>query len=132
MASTPKIGAIGWIDLTAPDADGIRDFCQAVVGWNAVPVDMAGCSDFNMSPPGENRPVAGICHVRGSNTALPALWLVYITVANVDASAARCIELGGNVLVGSKDLPGYGRMCVIQDPAGAVAALFTPRDSGVS
>jgi hypothetical protein len=24
---------------------------------------------------------------------------------------------------------GYGRYCVIRDPAGAVAALFTPADS---
>jgi len=28
------------------------------------------------------------------------------------------------VLVGPKDMSGYGRYCVIVDPAGAVSALF--------
>jgi predicted enzyme related to lactoylglutathione lyase len=50
---------------------------------------------------------------------------MYITVADVDASAQRCQELGGKVLDGPRPLAG-GRFCVIQDPAGAVAALFTP------
>ena len=74
-------------------------------------------------------PVAGICHARGDNAALPAQWLLYITVADVDASVERCVELGGQVLVAAKDLPGYGRMSVIQDPAGAVAALFAPAEA---
>jgi predicted enzyme related to lactoylglutathione lyase len=129
MASAPNIGTIGWFDLTVPDAERIRGFYQAVVGWKASPVAMAGCSDFNMIPPGTDHPVAGICHARGDNAALPAQWLLYITVADVDASVARCIERGGRVLVAAKDLPGHGRMCVIQDPAGAVAALFAPADA---
>ena len=48
------------------------------------------------------------------------------TVENVDTSAARCVELGGKVLIEPKGMGGYGRFCVIQDPAGAVAALFQP------
>ena len=126
MATAQKIGTIGWFDLTVPHAEAIRDFYQAVVGWQASPVQMDGCSDFNMTPPGSDHPVAGICHALGNNAAMPAQWLMYITVADVDASVARCTERGGQVLVGPKDLPGYGRMCVIQDPAGAVAALFAP------
>ena len=49
-----------------------------------------------------------------------------LTVDNADASAASCAELGGKVLTGPKNFGGQGRYCVIQDPAGAVAALFTP------
>jgi predicted enzyme related to lactoylglutathione lyase len=56
---------------------------------------------------------------------MPAQWLVYITVEDVDSSASRCIGLGGRVLVGPKRLGG-GRVCVIEDPAGAVAALYQP------
>jgi predicted enzyme related to lactoylglutathione lyase len=64
---------------------------------------------------------------RGENTGLPAQWLIYITVADVEASAAKCVELGGKVLAGPRDLGGQGRFCVIQDPAGAVVALFSPK-----
>ena len=58
------------------------------------------------------------------NAELPAQGLPYITVENLEASAARCEALGGRVLAGPKSAGGQGRYCVIQDPAGAVAALY--------
>lgn len=126
MANAQKVGTIGWLDLTVPDAGAISEFYRAVVGWEVEPVSVGDYSDFNLIPPGAGQPVAGLCHARGQNAALPPCWLIYILVADVDASAARCAESGGEVLVGARDLPGYGRMCVIKDPAGAVAALFAP------
>ncbi len=119
-------GAITWTDLTVDDAEAVRDFYAQVVGWRSEPVDMGGYSDFSMQMPGSGATVAGICHARGSNAGLPSQWLVYISVADVEASAARCRELGGEILVGPKGMGGYGRYCVIRDPAGAVAALFEP------
>jgi hypothetical protein len=52
--------------------------------------------------------------------------LIYITVKSADESAKLCKENGGKVLLGPKDMGGYGRYCVIEDPAGAVCALFEP------
>lgn len=119
-----EIGAISWVDLTVQDADQIRDFYQDVVGWDPSAVDMGGYNDYNMTSPQTKMPNAGICHARGSNADLPAQWLIYITVQDLDQSMARCREKGGKVLSGPKDMAAYGRYCVIQDPAGAVAALF--------
>jgi predicted enzyme related to lactoylglutathione lyase len=119
-------GTITWTDLTVGDAVGIKDFYGAVVGWRAEPVDMGGYSDFSMQLPGSGETVVGICHARGANAELPAQWLVYITVADVQASARRCRELGGEVLVGPRGMGSFGQVCVIRDPAGAVAALFQP------
>ena len=49
-----------------------------------------------------------------------------IVVADVQASARRCAELGGPVLVPPRgDRPTY---CVIRDPAGAICALFQPQE----
>ncbi|MEE9562896.1 MAG: VOC family protein [Thermoanaerobaculia bacterium] len=124
--SKPEIGKIGWTDLTVDNAEEIRDFYTAVVGWKSSSVDMGEYSDYSMVTPDAGEPTAGVCHARGSNAELPAQWLIYITVADVDASAASCVELGGQVLAGPKNFGGQGRYCVIQDPAGAVAALFTP------
>lgn len=119
-------GSITWTDLTVGNAEELRRFYGEVVGWRSEPVDMGGYSDFSMLAPGSGRCVAGICHARGGNADLPPQWLVYITVEDVEASAARCRELGGRVLAGPRSLGGTGRYCVIQDPAGAVAALFQP------
>jgi predicted enzyme related to lactoylglutathione lyase len=120
------VGAITWTDLTVNNAEAVRDFYSQVVGWQTEPVDMGGYSDFNMKSPTSQKTIAGICHARGANADLPAQWLLYITVENVDASATRCVELGGKVITGPKGMEGYGRYCVIQDPAGAVSALFEP------
>jgi predicted enzyme related to lactoylglutathione lyase len=122
----PAVGRIGWIDLTVPDALAIRDFYQAVVGWRAEPVEMGDYSDYSMLPPGSGDGVAGICHARGDNAAMPAQWLIYVTVADLAASLERCRALGGAVVLGPRDLGGYGQFAVIRDPAGAVAGLIEP------
>jgi hypothetical protein len=118
------IGSIGWIDLTVPDAEGTRDFYAAVVGWKHQPVPVGDYSDFNMMTPADQTAVAGICHARGTNADLPSVWLMYIVVADIDASVARCVELGGSVLVDPKNSGGGARYCIIKDPAGAVVALY--------
>ncbi|HEX2641880.1 MAG TPA: VOC family protein [Thermoanaerobaculia bacterium] len=119
----PKIGTIGWVDLTVPNAEEVRDFYQEVAGWTPQSLDMGGYSDFVMSTP-DGTGISGVCHARGANTGLPPQWLIYIVVADLDASLARCAERGGKILAGPRSSGGGARFCVIQDPAGAVAALY--------
>jgi predicted enzyme related to lactoylglutathione lyase len=119
-----EIGSITWIDLTVPNAEEVRDFYSKVVGWKPAPVSMGDYEDFNMIAPQSGNPSAGVCHARGGNADLPSQWLIYITVEDVDKSAQHCVELGGKIISPPKEMSGYGKMCVIQDPAGAVAALF--------
>lgn len=122
----PQVGMIGWTDLSVPDAEGLRDFYSQVVGWKPEPVDMGDYNDFNMTIPGTGDAMAGICHARGMNADMPAQWIIYIVVEDVEASAKRCVELGGKVLAGPRGEK--ATFCVIQDPAGAVAALFEPHE----
>lgn len=119
------VGSIVWRDLTVRDATAIKDFYSTVVGWKSSLVDLGEYSDFSMTVPGGEEVVAGICHTRGVNANLPPQWLIYITVEDVDKSAERCVEHGGRIVDGPKAM-GKRRLCVIQDPAGAVAALISP------
>jgi predicted enzyme related to lactoylglutathione lyase len=114
-----------WRDLTVRDAAAIRDFYSKVVGWTSSPVELGEYNDFSMAVPGGDDVVAGICHARGGNANLPPQWLIYITVEDVEKSARRCVEHGGRIIDGPKAM-GKRRFCVIQDPAGAVAALISP------
>ena len=123
MSDNSQVGKIGWIDMTVDDAEGVRDFYKSVVGWDHADVSMGDYSDYSMTLPHSGEAVSGICHARGGNAGLPGGWLIYITVADVDASAAACTANGGEVLVGPKGLAG-GRFCIIRDPAGATAALY--------
>lgn len=117
-------GTIVWKDLTVENADVIRDFYGEVVGWRHEPVDMGGYADYSMIPPKGGEAIAGICHARGANDNLPAQWLMYVTVEDIDSSIRRAVELGGHLVDGPRGL-GKNRFCVIRDPAGAVIALIS-------
>jgi predicted enzyme related to lactoylglutathione lyase len=98
----PEPGTIAWIDLTVPHVEQVRGFCRDVAGWEPSPVSM------------------------GANAALPAHWIImYIVVSNLESSVERCRELGGTVLIEPRRM-GDSTYCIIQDPAGAVCALYQP------
>lgn len=121
------VGKVAWVDLTVGEAEEVRDFYGEVVGWKNEAVDMGGYQDFSMVPPDSKEAVAGICHARGTNSELPPVWMIYILVADLDHSVERCLALGGSVRVQPKQMGASGRYCIIEDPAGAVAALFEPK-----
>jgi len=118
------IGKIEWVDLTIGNAEEVKDFYKAVVGWRETSVRMDGYKDYNMVAVDSDEGVAGICHARGINADLPAAWLIYINVENLEDSMSRCRKLGGEVIAGPRSMGYYGRYCVIKDPSGAVSALF--------
>ena len=122
----PRIGAITWADLTVPNAGAVRDFYRDVVGYDVVDVDMGGYSDYCMNVPGTETTVAGVCHAQGVNADLPPVWLVYMTVANLTESVAKVTALGGKILREPKSMGAWGSMAVIEDPAGAIAAIIGP------
>lgn len=117
-------------DLTVADAEGIRDFYSAVIGWESEPLEMGGYADYFMKAPGSGDIVAGIVHARGVNAGLPPYWLAYFGVTDLDASLRQCTAGGGKVV--SEIMGDEQRYCVIQDPAGAYLALIelpaTPPD----
>lgn len=119
----PKVGSITWRDLTVEDAPAVRGFYEQVVGWETKAHPMGDYDDYEMTLPGGGPTVTGICHARGANAKIPPQWMIYITVENVEESAKKCVELGGEILDGPR-LMGQSPFCVIRDPAGAVAGLI--------
>jgi predicted enzyme related to lactoylglutathione lyase/uncharacterized damage-inducible protein DinB len=122
----PVLGAVSWLDLTVPDAERVRDFYRQVAGWEPLPIDMGEYADFAMKAPGTEVPVAGVCHARGANAGLPATWLPYVTVNDLDARLSAATAAGGVVAHGPRDLGPWGRFAVVRDPAGAHAGLIEP------
>ena len=121
-----KLGHIGWTDLTVPDAASLKDFYRDVVGWKVEPTSLGDYDDFTMKSPVTDLPVAGICHAKGGNSMLPPVWLIYVAVEDVDASAKTCVDLGGEIIKEPFSMGAYGRFCVIKDPTGATLAIYTP------
>jgi predicted enzyme related to lactoylglutathione lyase len=58
---------------------------------------------------------------------VPPHWMIYIAVESADDGASRTAQLGGKLLAPPCDVYDIGRMAVVQDPAGAVFALWQPK-----
>jgi predicted enzyme related to lactoylglutathione lyase len=117
------VGEIYSAELTIGNAEEIRDFYSAVLGWTSAGIDMGGYEDYVMIRDGET-PVAGICHARGVNTGIPPQWLINVMVEDLDRSLAECTSRGGEQVTQIREEPGQWRHVVIRDPAGAVMALM--------
>jgi len=56
---------------------------------------------------------------------MPPAWGAYVTVDDVDLTAKTAEQLGAELCVPPRDIPGVGRFCVIQDPQGATINVIT-------
>jgi predicted enzyme related to lactoylglutathione lyase len=112
-------GAPVWHEVEAKRYESSLDFYRNAFLWETrIESDTA---DFRYSVQMfEGRPYAGIVDADGvAPEDGPSRWRVYFQVADVDASCAAVVRLGGAVLTGPEDTP-YGRMAEVSDPAGAV------------
>ncbi len=116
------IGSIGWRDLTVQNAEGLRDFYEAVVGWQVEDTPMGDYSDYTMKD-ANGEAVSGVCHALGTNADIPPQWLMYVVVEDLDKSLEEVKARGGEIAAPTRGLAG-GKMAVIRDPAGAVIALW--------
>ena len=118
-----EIGGIAWVDLTVKNATEVRDFYNSILGTTSEDLSMGEYSDYVLKSPQDDNSPFGVCHARGSNANIPPQWMVYFNVESLATSMAECEKKGGKILCPVREMGG-SQMCVIQDPAGAVAALI--------
>jgi len=113
-------GALSWNELASPDPDGSADFYRELFGWKIEPFEgMDGYLGIQTSDGHSN---GGI---RAAAENEPTYWLVYFGSDDAEAGAARATELGATVLA-AMDI-GVGKIAALQDPQGAVFALYAGR-----
>jgi predicted enzyme related to lactoylglutathione lyase len=121
-----QTGSFGWNELNTRDVEGAKAFYSKVFGWGAEtnPMPTGGSyTEWKLN----GRSIGGAMDI--TNVAppdVPPNWLVYFGVENCDEGVAKVKELGGNLLVGPMDIQ-PGRFAIVQDPQGAVFALFSAR-----
>ena len=124
-----KPGTFCWVELGTSDAAGAKDFYAKLFGWD--------CQDNPMGPDMvytvfklNGKDVGGSYTLMPDQTAhgVPPHWLSYVYVASADETAARAAAAGATVLKEPFDVATLGRMAVIQDPTGAVFAIWEGKD----
>jgi predicted enzyme related to lactoylglutathione lyase len=116
-------GTFSWVDLATSDADGAKVFYGGLLGWDFEDLPVPDSPPYSMARIA-GRNVAALYAKRDEQ--VPPAWLSYVTVEDADAIAVRAAELGGTVISGPFDVPEAGRMGVLQDPTGAVFAIWQP------
>jgi hypothetical protein len=120
-------GAMVWSELQTGDVSRAVPFYQAVTGCTTEtgPAgDLVEYTTFLV----EGRPVAGA--MRQPMEGVPAFWMTYFKVEDVDLAVARAQELGAAVHAPAFDVPGVGRLAVLADPNGAAFSLMAGETSG--
>ena len=115
-------GAISWNELATTDPEAAGRFYGALFGWSNKHVDM-GTGAYHVARVGETQ-VVGIMSLPPDAGPIPPYWGCYVTVLSVEDTLAQCAALGGKTLVPAMDVPGVGRMAVLQDPQGAVFSVM--------
>ncbi len=123
--SDPKkpIGEFSWNELLTTNAAEAVKFYTALFGWTTQEVPMG---DFNytlLKANGED--VGGLMQIQPDTECRPSAWSSYVTVADVDATAAKVEGLGGKIIMPPQDIPEVGRFTIIQDPQGAIISAIT-------
>ena len=116
-------GAFSWNELATTDPESAARFYGELFGWTTATTPMPD-GDYRVVKVGETS-VAGIMALPPGASPMPPAWGSFVTVADVDATLVRCAFLGGKTLVPPMDVPGVGRMAVLQDPQGAVLSVMT-------
>ena len=114
---------ISWNELITPDIEGAKTFYAELFGWELRDENM-GERTYTIAK-SNNVEVAGLMETPAEAQGMPAQWGAYVTVENVDTSAARAKQLGATVVMAPRDIPGVGRICVIVDPQGATISMIS-------
>ena len=117
-------GTPSWVDLGTADPQAAAGFYGELFGWVAAfdpRPEAGGYGMFSL----RDHLVAGI----GPQTDPgPPHWAVYVSVADIDATAAKVVDNGGKLLVGPMEVLTAGWFAVAADPAGSVFSLWQPGD----
>jgi hypothetical protein len=111
-------GSFIWYELMSTDPDASKAFYDSVVGWNIGPKP-AGDMDYRMISASDGH-IGGVLRLTDEMSAHGArpTWLGYFGVDDVDATVAKAVARGGNVLMPAWDIPNVGRIAMVTDAQG--------------
>jgi predicted enzyme related to lactoylglutathione lyase len=113
-------GALCWNELASPDPETSSTFYSRLFGWTSERFDEGGMEYLTVKN-SDGRANGGI---RRAASTEPCYWLVYFGTDDIEAALDRLRELGGRQLMDEPMALPMGTLCAVQDPQGAVFALY--------
>ncbi|MGB5813115.1 MAG: VOC family protein [Polyangiales bacterium] len=113
-------GRFVWFELLTQETEKAVAFYSESLPWKVQPTPMQDGSTYSMVSVGE----AGVAGFMTPQAEIPAAWVSYVSVDDVDATAAKLTAAGGAVHGDAFDVPGVGRIQPASDPHGGAFSLF--------
>lgn len=123
-----KPGTPSWVDLMSKDLEASKSFYTSLFGWEAEDqFDPDGNVVYVMFKL-EGKNVAGMGQQLPHMSEMPALWNMYISTDDIDATTAAVTANGGAVVMPKMQVMTSGSMAVFTDSAGAAFSVWEPGD----
>ena len=125
-----KPGSFCWVELGTTNAAAAKTFYKDLFGW-----------DYHDSPASPEMPdmiysmiklngrdVGGLYELSSDmlQHGVPSHWLSYVSVTNADEATAQAKAAGATAMKEPFSVGDSGRMSVLQDPTGAMFAVWQP------
>lgn len=122
----PDNATFYWNELVTEEVDEAKKFYTTVLGWTLEEMAMPSGGKYTVAKMG-GKPVGGIMNSADIEDGddIPSHWMSYIHVADVDAVVAKVEKAGGEIAKPCFDVPGVGRIAIIEDPTGAMIGIMT-------
>ena len=111
-----------WNELLTRDTEVATAFYTALFGWTTQVNDVPMPYTTWMNGERMNGGMMGITDEMPAD--MPAHWMAYFAVEDVDAIVAKSNELGGHTTVEPFDAGDVGRIAILQDPAGGTFSII--------
>ena len=107
-----------WFELVTPNREVAQDFYRKTFGYEIHEQDMGGMI-YTMLGTSDGARHGGIMQITPEMGEVPPHWMIYVAVADVEATRQKAEGAGANIIVPGMDVPGVGRFCMFMDPQGA-------------
>jgi uncharacterized protein len=130
MQETPEHapGTFCWVELGTTDGEAAKKFYTELFGWSPNDNPIGPGMVYTMLQL-NGKDVGALYQMPDEMTSqgVPPHWLSYASVTSADETAEKAKSLGGTLMKEPFDVMDFGRMAVIQDPTGAMFAIWQPR-----
>jgi len=122
-------GTFCWVGLATSDPAAATAFYTSLFGWQAEDLPAGAAGTFTLlRHHGSDVAILYRQTPEARAAGAPPHWTSYISVEDIEATAARVGELGGAAVFREPfDVLDAGRFVAIRDPTGAIVSLWQPR-----
>jgi hypothetical protein len=126
-------GAFHWNELMTHDVAKAKDFYAKTLGWTYEDMQMPDMDATYTIIKADGQMVGGMFPMSGPDFAnVPDHWFTHLAVDDVDKRVKMLKHAGGKVHREPWDIPGVGRIAIIEIPGGAMQGWMTPAEGIVS